>query len=316
MAATSQDGELTKHIAKCAECSEPLSQHDWGIPSKFCEGESKSSPRKQRDFDEDDDADISALEEELAQLRLEEERMAKRKKKALLQKEIKEKRASLAATDDESNAAIGACGPENLKQLRRMTSIPVQPDFRTPLDGILNPVQPSAIGEGQMAWSMPQQPPNLPPRHSAPPSNSSLESRASEMFLRPAQLPKGEKVLRIIDFVDNTVPREDERTISDGGNTKLIVTYGPKKPKLEQVTLPQWVISNTRIFYNLITSQKLKSQEDIQNYLAYTVKIMELSSRFQWTSVLKYYTTMNFVCYRPLTVILGVSTPIIYIQLF
>ena len=100
MAATSQDGELTKCIAKCAGCSEPLSQHDWGIPSKFCKGESKSSPRKQRDFDEDDDADISALEEELAQLRLKEEQMAKRKKKALLQKEIKEKCASLAATDE------------------------------------------------------------------------------------------------------------------------------------------------------------------------------------------------------------------------
>ncbi|CAH3184539.1 unnamed protein product [Porites lobata] len=89
------------------------------------------------------------------------------------------------------------------------------------------------------------------------------------MYLRPAQLPKGEKVLRIIDFVDNIIPREDERTISDGGHTKLIVSYGPKKPKLEQVT-------------------KLNSLEDIINYPAYTVKVMELSNRFQWPSVLKY----------------------------
>ena len=63
--------------------------------------------------------------------------------------------------------------------------------------------------------------------------------------------------------------------------------YGPKKPKLEVVTLPQGVISNTRIFYNLILRKELTSLEDIQNYLAYTVKIMELSTRFQWTSVLK-----------------------------
>ena len=108
------------------------------------------------------------------------------------------------------------------------------------------------------------------------------------MFLRPFQLPKGEKVLRIIDFIDTIIPREEERTISDGRNTKLIVSYGPKKPKLEQVTLPQWVISNTRIFYNLILSKELTSLEDIQNYFAYTVKIMELSTHFQWTSVLKY----------------------------
>ena len=35
-------------------------------------------------------------------------------------------------------------------------------------------------------------------------------------------------------------------------------------------------------------SRKLNSLEDIQNYLAYTVKVMELSHRFQWPSVLKY----------------------------
>ena len=38
--------------------------------------------------DEDDDADISALQEELAKFHLEEEPIAKKKKKALLQKEI------------------------------------------------------------------------------------------------------------------------------------------------------------------------------------------------------------------------------------
>ena len=156
-----------------------------------------------------------------------------------------------------------------------------------PLDGILNPFQPQTSQEGQTPWSMLQQSATLPSFKVSPPASASLESRASEMFLRPAQLPKGEKVLRIIDFIDTIIPREEERTISDGGNTKLIVSYGPKKPKLELVTLPQGVISNTRIFYNLILSKELTSLEDIQNYLAYTVKITELSTRFQWTSVLK-----------------------------
>jgi len=48
------------------------------------------------------------------------------------------------------------------------------------------------------------------------------------------------------------------------------------------------VVSNTRIFYNLLASRKLKSHWDIQHYLAYTIKIMELANRFQWVSVLKY----------------------------
>lgn len=55
--------------------------------------------------------------------------------------------------------------------------------------------------------------------------------RTSEMFLKPAQLPKGKAY-----FADNIVPRKDRRTISDNGNTKFIVSFGPKKPKLEQVT--------------------------------------------------------------------------------
>lgn len=53
------------------------------------------------------------------------------------------------------------------------------------------------------------------------------------MFLRPAQLQKGEKALRIVDFIDNIVPKDEEWTIEDGGNTKLVISYGPKKPRLD-----------------------------------------------------------------------------------
>ena len=50
------------------------------------------------------------------------------------------------------------------------------------------------------------------------------------MFLLAAQLPKDEKVLHIIiDFVDNFIPHEDERTMSDGGHAKTIVSYSPEK---------------------------------------------------------------------------------------
>ena len=140
----------------------------------------------------------------------------KEKKKALFQKKIDETRASLSALSDHAdNGATGAIRPANLKQLRNMTSMPAH-DLRTSLDGILNPIQPSATEEEQVAWNVPQQPANLPFLHSAPPSNSTLESGASQMFLRPAQLPKGEKVLRIIDFLDNIVPREDEGQFQTG----------------------------------------------------------------------------------------------------
>lgn len=48
------------------------------------------------------------------------------------------------------------------------------------------------------------------------------------------------------------------------------------------------MIGNTRIFYQLLANRKLNSYEDIQHYLAYTIKIMELANRFHWVSVLRY----------------------------
>ena len=60
-------------------------------------------------------------------------------------------------------------------------------------------------------------------------------THSSEMFVCPAQLPKGEKVLKIVDFIDNIVPRDNERTLSDGGNTKLVISYGSKKAKIRRI---------------------------------------------------------------------------------
>lgn len=108
------------------------------------------------------------------------------------------------------------------------------------------------------------------------------------MFLKLAQLAKGEKVLRIIDFVDKIVTNTEDKTITDLGNTKLVISSGPKKPKLESISIAQWVVGNTRILHNLLSSGKLPSPQNVQHYLAYTVKVMELSSKFSWPSVLQY----------------------------
>ena len=108
------------------------------------------------------------------------------------------------------------------------------------------------------------------------------------MFLKPAQLAKGEKVLRIIDYVDKIVTSTEDRTITDLGSTKLVISSGPKKPKLESLSIAQWVVGNTRIFHTLLNSGKLPSPQDVQHYLAYTVKVMELSTKYSWASVLQY----------------------------
>ena len=99
---------------------------------------------------------------------------------------------------------------------------------------------------------------------------------------------KGEKPWLMIDYVNNVVPQEEEETLGNQGSAKIVVTYGPKKPKLESTSIPQWVVANTRIFYTLLSEGKLSTQSAIQDYLAYTVKIMELIARYDWKSILMY----------------------------
>ena len=95
----------------------------------------------------------------------------------------------------------------------------------------------------------------------------SREWRDAEMFLRPMQAPKGDKILQIVDFIDNLVPKDNERTISENGQSRLVISYGQRKPRLESVTLTWWVKGNTRIFHRLLFSGKLPTAVDISEYL-------------------------------------------------
>lgn len=82
---------------------------------------------------------IVDLEHELADLDLEEERRLNQQWRALLKKEIKDKRAKLAADDAADLAATGAeehSGPLNIEQL---CSFLGTDGLTKPLDGIFNP---------------------------------------------------------------------------------------------------------------------------------------------------------------------------------
>ncbi|KAJ7360482.1 hypothetical protein OS493_015583 [Desmophyllum pertusum] len=65
MAAKNTTTEISsKRIPRCGGCSGPLTQHDWGIPSKFCEGEEKSSPSKQ-DLEWNTDAALKLIRHDI-----------------------------------------------------------------------------------------------------------------------------------------------------------------------------------------------------------------------------------------------------------
>ena len=180
-----------------------------------------------------------------------------------------------------------------IRALGAKSSRPSQP-FNAPQDPSLHNLLsiPSTSGDGVsigpgLAWQA-----EISAGH---PTTSSLHERFaansenhSNMFLAPAAVPQGERVLRIVDFLSNIVPKESEKTLTDLGGSRLVISYGQHRPRLESVTLSQWVVANTRIFHNLLFANKLPTSRDLRDYLAYTVKIMELAGKYEWVSVLKF----------------------------
>ena len=112
----------------------------------------------------------------------------------------------------------------------------------------------------------------------------------SEILLRPTRTidPTRGKPLRIIDFVSRIRPSEDERIFASDNNCVLKLSLQDTKPKLSSVTVEQYNIANLRIFYELLFSNKLSSMQEIREYLAYSIKILELAAKNTWQSVLLY----------------------------
>ena len=125
------------------------------------------------------------------------------------------------------------------------------PSVPTPLDFLLAGYarNPSSDQQSLQSQQIPAQQMNLNNvLNPDGPLSGPLASQEFSMFLKPAQLAKGERVLWIVDFVDKIVTNTEDRTISDMGNTKIVISSGPKN----------------------------------------TIKIMELSSKFSWPSILRY----------------------------
>jgi len=92
----------------------------------------------------------------------------------------------------------------------------------------------------------------------------------------------------IVDFVMGPIPDVNEEQIWSGGEgAQVVLKAGPKKPQLASVTPMQWSGANIRILMELLREGKL-AQQDIFDYLAYTVKIAELAEAYLWQSVLSF----------------------------
>ena len=91
--------------------------------------------------------------------------------------------------------------------------------------------------------------------------------------------------LDICDFVPHTI--DEDLVVGGQGEQQLVIKSGPKKPKLESLTLSQWSIANLAILYKLVNEGKLVGPS-LMDYLSYTTKVYQLVQRFSLVSVLLY----------------------------
>ena len=80
---------------------------------------------------------------------------------------------------------------------------------------------------------------------------------------------------------------EEEVVIWGQGEQQIVVKAGPKKPKLENLTLSQWSVANLAILNKLVADGKLKD-ESLMDYLSYFTKIYQLVQKCSLASVLLY----------------------------
>ena len=123
------------------------------------------------------------------------------------------------------------------------------------------------------------------------PDNRVSRETEADVFLRPASsaISTHGKPLRIPDYVSRLMPQEDRRVLSTAdGQASFVLECGTKKPKLDSISLSQWNTANYRIFNELISRGRLSTPLAVREYLSYSIKIMELTSKYTWSSILKY----------------------------
>ena len=101
-------------------------------------------------------------------------------------------------------------------------------------------------------------------------------------YLLPAQRPKYKD---ITDYVSNETVEAEEEVFNNGTGTQFVVRTNSRKVKLETVSPMQWCAANIHILIDLLREGEL-SASNIMDYLAYTVKIANLATKFTWASTL------------------------------
>ena len=94
-----------------------------------------------------------------------------------------------------------------------------------------------------------------------------------DMLLKPGAKDRTKcEVLRVTDFVNKLVQKEEDKILVDSQGTKLYIKGGPKKPSPEALTVPQWVIGSICFVYHLLEGNQFQDRDDMLSYMGHMVK--------------------------------------------
>ena len=291
--------ELPARQSKCSGCHKPSHTHIWGPPGPNCDGppiippadNTKPSTRKRIRTVANPQSPAAenplvitgnpeeVLQQQLATLALEEQQLQNQIRDRDLQRQIQDATARVAALRNElheESSLHSDRAPEGTPAVRfeGVDSLLSLPRSGVPCEDLLYRFPSASRGTSLPEIGRPTQ-----------------TNREVDILLRPfsaAAAPNGKKVLRIVDYINSYVPNEEEQVLSDIGGTvtKLVLKQKSKKKLLHNVTPQEFSIANIRIFNQLLFTGSLSSSKEVQEYLAYSIKILQLGSRFEWTSVM------------------------------
>lgn len=124
-----------RRVAKCTGCKTPLDEHHWGIPSKFCEGITKSSPRKEpKDSLGAEGCSLDSLRAELEALDVEEQILRRKSEETKLKEQIAAKRKAI----QQLSQPLQQEDKPSVLTSRDLPRLPSDNPYRnTPLDDLL-----------------------------------------------------------------------------------------------------------------------------------------------------------------------------------
>ena len=105
-----------------------------------------------------------------------------------------------------------------------------------------------------------------------------------------SSMGKTKKALRIPDFVTTNLNVFEEDRMEEIGSCKggKIMIDRNTKPKVADITLPEWISANARILLELIDRKEIVSMDEVKQYIEYTEKIGDHARENTIASVMRF----------------------------